>query len=385
MRSKFEIFVLVWVAAFLPSCSKAPAPSEEKTLALTKREFGRDANGRPLHLFTLANRNGVKVSITNYGGAIVAILAPDRQGRTADVVLGFDTAEGYLGQHPYFGVIVGRYANRIARARFKLDGVEYRLAANEGQNHLHGGQRGFDKVYWEAREVAGSEGPALELSYLSKDGEEGYPGNLSVRVVYSLSDAGELRVDYYATTDKATVLNLTNHSYFNLAGEGSGDILDHVLTLYASRFTPITKDLIPTGEFRSVEGTPFDFRKPTPIGARIDANDEQIRFGGGYDHNFVLDSGGGQMPMLAARVVEPNSGRVLEILTTEPGIQFYTGNFLDGSVKGKGGKTYPKRSGFCLETQHFPDSPNQPSFPSTVLRPGQEFRSTTIYRFAVEK
>ncbi|MGQ9633286.1 MAG: aldose epimerase family protein [Bryobacteraceae bacterium] len=385
MRSKFEIFVLVWVAAFLASCSKAPVPSEEKTLALTKREFGRDANGRSLHLFTLANRNGVKVSITNYGGAIVAILAPDRQGRTVDVVLGFDTAEGYLGQHPYFGVIVGRYANRIARARFKLDGAEYRLAANEGQNHLHGGQRGFAKVYWEAREVAGSEGPALQLSYLSKDGEEGYPGNLSVRVVYSLSDAGELRVDYYATTDKATVLNLTNHSYFNLAGEGSGDILNHVLTLYASRFTPIAKDLIPTGELRSVEGTPFDFRKPTPIGARIDADDEQIRFGGGYDHNFVLDSGGGQTPMLAARVVEPNSGRVLEILTTEPGIQFYTGNFLDGSVKGKGGKTYPKRSGFCLETQHFPDSPNQPSFPSTVLRPGQEFRSTTIYRFAVEK
>jgi aldose 1-epimerase len=383
MKCKFEIFVLAGLAAFLVSCSKPPAPKEEKPL--TKTDFGSDASGRPLHLYTLANRHGLKVSITNYGGAIVSILAPDRQGRTADVVLGFDTAQGYLGQHPFFGVIVGRYANRIAKARFKLDGVEYRLAANEGQNHLHGGLRGFDKVFWEAREVSGPDGPALELSYLSKDGEEGYPGNLSVRVTYSLSDAGELRVDYHATTDKATVLNLTNHSYFNLAGEGSGDILNHVLTLYASRFTPVAKDLIPTGELRSVEGTPFDFRKPTPIGARINADDEQLRFAGGYDHNFVLDSGGSPSPALAARVLEPNSGRVLEILTTEPGIQFYTGNFLDGSVKGKGGKAYPKRSGFCLETQHFPDSPNQPSFPSTVLRPGQEFHSTTIYRFTVEK
>jgi aldose 1-epimerase len=322
--------------------------------------------------------------VTNYGAAIVSIEVPDRNNQSADVVLGFDSAEGYLGRHPYFGVVVGRYGNRIARARFTLNGVEYRLTANEGPNQLHGGLRGFDKALWQGRDVSSASGPAVELSYLSKDGEEGYPGNLSVKVVYSLAGDGDLRIDYHATTDKDTVLNLTNHSYFNLKGEGVGDILDHILTIYASRFTPVSKDLIPTGELRSVEGTPFDFRTPTPIGARINADDEQIRFGGGYDHNFVLDSGGKSLA-LAARVLEPRSGRVLEVLTTEPGLQFYTGNFLDGSVKGKGGKAYPKRSGFCLETQHFPDSPNKPSFPSTVLKPGQEFHSTTIFRFSVQR
>jgi len=347
---------------------------------MTKQAFGKTQDGRGIDLYTLTNRNGVRISITNYGGAIVSIETPDRQGRTGEVALGFDSLDGYLGDHPFFGVIVGRYANRIARARFSLKGVEYRLAANEGENHIHGGIRGFDKAVWQAREVARDGAPALELSYLSKDGEEGYPGNLSVTVLYSLSDGNELRLDYTATTDKDTVLNLTNHSYFNLAGEGMGDILGHELTLYASRFTPIAKDLIPTGELRSVAGTPFDFRRPVAIGDRIDADDEQIRFGGGYDHNFVLDSGGGSLA-LAARVADPASGRVLEVLTTEPGVQLYTGNFLDGTVKGKGGKVYARRSGFCLETQHFPDSPNHPEFPSTTLKAGDSFRSATVYRF----
>lgn len=350
---------------------------------MTVKQFGVTPDNKPIHLYTLDNGSGLKVAITDYGAAIVSIEAPDRANQPADVVLGFDSAEGYLGQHPYFGVIVGRYGNRIGGARFTLDGVTYKLTANEGPNQLHGGIRGFDKALWQARDVSSASAPALELSYLSKDGEEGYPGNLSIKVVYTLS-GNDLRLDYHATTDKPTVLNPTNHSYFNLAGEGSGDILGHVLTIYASRFTPVSKDLIPTGELRSVEGTPFDFRTPTPIGARINADDEQIRFGGGYDHNFVLDSGGKSLA-LAARVLEPRSGRVLEVLTTEPGLQFYTGNFLDGSVKGKGGKPYAKRSGLCLETQHFPDSPNKPEFPSTVLRPGQEFRSTTIFRFSVQK
>ena len=351
---------------------------------LKKQLFGKTSDGREIDLYTLKNKNGVEVGIMNYGGTIASIRVPDRTGKFGDVALGFDSIDGYLKGHPFFGVVVGRYGNRIAKGRFKLNGVEYKLAANNGENHLHGGLQGFDKAVWAARDVSEGLLPRLELTYLSKDGEEGYPGNLSAVVVYSLTDANELRVDYSATTDKDTVVNLTNHTYFNLAGAGEGDILGHELTLYADRFTPVDKGLIPTGELRSVEGTPFDFRKPTPIGSRIEAKDQQLQFGGGYDHNFVLDSGGGALA-LAARVDEPKTGRVLEVLTTEPGIQFYTGNFLDGTLTGKGGKTYLKRYGLCLETQHFPDSPNQPKFPSTVLKPGGKYQTSTVYRFSVAK
>jgi aldose 1-epimerase len=293
------------------------------------------------------------------------------------VVLGFDSLAGYIeNAGPYFGALVGRYANRIGHAAFKLNGVEYKLAANNGENTLHGGIHGFNSAVWTPRELADG---GLELSYLSKDGEENFPGNLRVTVTYHLTDANELRIDYAATTDKATVLNLTNHSYFNLKGAGEGDILGHVLTLHADRYTPVDAGLIPLGELRSVAGTPLDFRKATAIGARIEQDDPQLKLGKGYDHNWVLKSGG--KLNLAARVEEPASGRVLEVLTTEPGVQFYTGNFLDGSIHGKGGKVYARRSGFCLETQHFPDSPNKPAFPTTLLKPGQEFRSTTVFRF----
>jgi len=336
-----------------------------------------------MDLYTLSNRGGMKVSITNYGGRVVSVLVPDRHGNFADVVLGFDNLEGYLGSNPFFGALVGRYANRIGKARFKLNGVEYKLEQNDGPNTLHGGSNGFDKKAWTAKESSKNP-PALELTYVSPDGEEGYPGKLTARVLYTLTDTNELKVDYTATTDKDTVLNLTNHSYFNLAGEGSGDILRHVMMINADRFTPVDATLIPTGELRKVEGTPFDFRKPRAIGERIDSNDEQIKFGQGYDHNFVLSRIGHGLT-IAARVTEPESGRVLEVLTTQPGMQFYTGNFLDGSVHGKGGKAYVHRSAFCLETQHFPDSPNQPKFPSTVLKPGQTYHETTIFKFSTVK
>jgi aldose 1-epimerase len=297
------------------------------------------------------------------------------------VVLGFDDIEGYQKTTTYIGSLVGRYANRIAKGRFTLNGKEYTLATNNGENHLHGGVRGFDKVIWKARLIAARRGSALELTYLSKDGEEGYPGNLSVRVVYTLTDANELKIDYYATTDKDTVVNLTNHNYYNLAGQGNGDILGHLLTVNASRFTPTDAGAIPTGELRPVKGTPFDFTRPTAIGARIEQDEEQLKLGKGYDHNFVINGRAGTL-RLAARVTEPTTGRVMETWTTEPGMQLYTGNYLDGSDTGKGGKPYRHRYGFCLETQHFPDSPNRPEFPSTVLRKGARFRSTTVYKFS---
>jgi aldose 1-epimerase len=347
---------------------------------MERRTFGKMANGQAIDLYTLTNRNGMEVGITNYGGRVVSILVPDRLGKLADVVLGFDSLDGYLSDNPYFGALVGRYANRIAHGSFALDGVHYTLARNNGPNSLHGGLEGFDKRVWKAREFSGDQ-PALELTYLSKDGEEAYPGNLSVKVVYSLTDSNELRVDYTATTDKDTVLNLTNHSYFNLAGQGNGDVLKHELMIPADRFTPIDDTLIPTGELRTVEGTPFDFRKSSAIGARINENNEQLKFGKGYDHNFVLNQKGDGLT-LAARVTEPESGRVLEVLTTQPGLQFYSGNFLDGTIHGKGGKIYGRRSALCLETQHFPDSPNKPGFPSTELKPGQTYHETTIYKFS---
>jgi aldose 1-epimerase len=349
---------------------------------IKQEPLGNMADGTPVDLYTLTNANGVEIKLSNYGGIVVSLMVPDRNGAFEDVVLGFDTLEDYVEKSPYFGCIAGRYANRIAKGRFTLDGVEYTLAQNDGENHLHGGIKGFDKVVWGAEEVKGDDAVGLELTYLSKDGEEGYPGNLSVKVVYSLTDDDELRIEYFATTDGATVVNLTNHSYFDLAGGVSGDILDHELTIHADRFTPIDETLIPTGELRSVQGTPMDFSQAVAIGARIEQDDEQLIFGNGYDHNWVLDKPAGSLA-LAARVHEPTTGRVLEVYTTEPGIQFYAGNFLDGSITGKEGRVYERRSGFCLETQHFPDSPNQPGFPSTVLRSGEEYAQTTTYKFSV--
>jgi aldose 1-epimerase len=366
---------------FLISCSSTNKESAQNMNA-TSRPFGKTKTGEAVELYTLANARGMEATIMTYGGILVSLRAPDRNGKLEDVVLGFDTLDSYLADPPppYFGALIGRYGNRIAKARFTLDGVEYKLAQNNGPNHLHGGIRGFDKVVWKARTPAPR---TLELTYLSKDGEEGYPGNLTTTVTYTVTDNNELKLDYSATTDKDTVLNLTNHSYFNLAGRGESDILGHKLMIDADRFLPTDAGQIPTGEMRSVEGTPFDFRQPRVIGERIDAADEQLKLGGGYDHCYVLNARGA-VPTLAARVSEPKSGRVMEVLTTQPGVQIYTGNKLDGRFQGKGGKPYPRRSGLCLETQHFPDSPHQPKFPPVVLKPGASFQSTTVYRFLSE-
>lgn len=365
-------------AACMPESSTAGSES------VTQAPFGVTPDGQQVSLFTISNANGMEARVINLGGIIVSLTAPDREGNLEDVVLGFDSLDGYLAEHPYFGAIIGRYGNRIANGQFTVDGESYQLPVNNGPNSLHGGLRGFDKVVWDAEPFENDRGQGLILTYTSPDGEEGYPGNLQVRVTYTLTDENELIFDYHAVTDKATPVNLTQHSYFNLAGDGSGSILDHEVMLNASRLTVADTTLIPTGELRSVEGTPFDFRQPHRIGERIAADDEQLRFAGGYDHNFVIERAAGDSLVLAARVYEPTSGRVMEVLTTEPGVQFYTGNFLDGTLTGKNGVVYDTRTGLCLETQHFPDSPNQPSFPNTILRPGEEYRSTTVYRFRAE-
>ena len=352
---------------------------------VSKDSFGKTAEGESVDIYTLTNRNGMETRITNYGGIVVSLTAPDRDNKYADVVLGFNDLDSYLKGHPYFGALIGRYGNRIAKGRFKLNGVEYnKLAVNNGENHLHGGIKGFDKVVWTAQEYKSRLGPALSLTYKSKDGEEGYPGNLTVRVIYTLTNRNELRIDYTASTDKDTVTNLTHHSYFNLAGDGNGDILSHRLVLSANRFTPTDAGSIPTGELRNVNGTPFSFLKSTAIGDRINGSDEQLKFGSGYDHNWIVNGASGVLRQ-AASVYEPTSGRVMDVLTTEPGIQFYTGNFLDGTLTGKSGKPYARRTGFCLETQHYPDSPNHPTFPTTTLKKGATYRSTTIYRFSAKK
>jgi aldose 1-epimerase len=349
---------------------------------ISERSWGSLPSGESISLFTLRNSGGIEAAITNYGGRVVMLKVPDRNGRSEDIVLGFDTLDGYLGHNPYFGAVVGRFANRIANGQFQLAGKTYKLLQNNGANALHGGAQGFDKVAWKAAVSNSSNGsPALELRYLSRDGEEGYPGDLQVTVTYTLSEDNTLRIDYAAITDRNTVLNLTNHSYFNLAGHAQGNILDQRVTLNADRFTPVGSNLIPTGDLRGVEATPFDFRQPTAIGARIDANDEQIAFGGGYDHNFVLNHSGNGLS-LAARVHDPRSGRTMEVLTTQPGMQFYTGNHIQGEIPGKGGAAYGVRSGFCCETQRFPDSPNQPQFPSAVLKPGEQYQETTAFRFS---
>ncbi len=344
-------------------------------MSANEESFGKTPEGREVNLYTLTNTNGLRVRITNYGAILVSLEVPDRDGNLSDITLGFDALDGYLAGHPHFGATIGRYANRIGKGTFVLDGVEYKLATNNGENHLHGGIKGFDKVVWRPEDLWANDNEALlKMSYISEDDEEGYPGNLACTVTYTLTKDNELKINYEAETDKTTVVNLTNHSYFNLAGQGTGDILGHELMLNADKYTPVDEGLIPTGEIKSVKDSPMDFTLPMSIGSRI----EQVT--GGYDHNYVLNSGGGS-PALAVKVYEPTSGRIMEIYTTEPGVQLYTGNFLDGSLTGKAGKVYKKHYGFCLETQHFPDSPNKSNFPSAVLLPGQKYMSETVHKF----
>ena len=359
--------------------------------SIERSTFGQLPDGRDVDLYRIVNTNGIEMRVTNYGGIIVSLRTPDAQGEFEDIVLGFDSLEKYLSPayqkaNPYFGALIGRYGNRIANGRFTLNGETYSLATNNGPNHLHGGDKGFNRVLWQAAPFDDQQGAGLVLTYTSVDGEEGYPGRLDVQVTYTLTDANELAIDYRATTSETTPVNLTQHTYFNLEGEGSGSILDHHLMINADAFTPVGETLIPTGEIRPVADTPFDFSEPTAIGERIGQDNRQLEFGQGYDHNFVLrrDSAVDNDLVLAARVWEPDSGRVLEVATTEPGLQFYSGNFLAGTLVGKGGEPYEHRSGFALETQHFPDSPNQANFPSTILDPGETYRSRTVYSFSTQ-
>lgn len=380
MKSTVVLSPAVLIVCFVLSVFASNSEAQSKP-GISQAPFG-SADGKPVEIYTLTNNKGMEARIMTYGGTVVSLRVPDKTGKLDDVVLGYDAVADYQRSSFYFGSLIGRYGNRIAKGKFSIDGKEYTLATNNGANHLHGGVEGFDKVVWTAHPSMKIDGPRLELTYLSRDGEEGYPGNLNVKVVYSLSEDNELKIEYAATTDKATVVNLTHHSYFNLAGAGNGNILAHELMINADRFTPTDRGSIPSGEFRSVKGTPFDFTRPTSIGSRIDQTDEQLKFGSGYDHNFVLNKKNRELS-LAATVYYAGNGRVMEVFTTEPGLQFYSGNFLDGSIKGKSGKDYPRRSGLCLEAQHFPDSPNEPMFPTTLLRPGQKYSQTTVYKFSV--
>ncbi len=350
---------------------------------ITKADFGKTADGTPVEIYTLQNANGAEAKIMTYGGIVQSLSMPDKNGKMADVVLGYDNLQGYIDKTPYFGALIGRYGNRIGGAQFTLEGKTYTLATNNGPNSLHGGLVGFDKVVWTARPLATTHGPALILTYLSKDGEEGFPGNLLITAIYSLRDDNALELQFTAKTDQPTVVNLTHHSYFNLAGQGNGDILGHVVYINADKTTPVDSTLITTGEFADVTGTPFDFRTPTAVGARINDTNTVLQYGPGYDHNWVVNKPLGQLG-LAARVKEPTSGRVMEVWSDEPGVQFYAGNFLDGTITGKGGAVYQIHTGFCLEPQHYPDSPNKPNFPSVVLLPGQTFHNTIIYKFSAE-
>lgn len=384
MKKKYQWLSILSVsigAAALVSCTNV-SPFAGQKGQVSHRPFGQTKDGTAVELFTLRNNNGAEVGICNYGGLVVFLKVPDRNGQFGDVTLGYDKLEDYLKDSPYFGALIGRYGNRIAKGKFTLNGRQYTLAINNGPNSLHGGLKGFDKVVWQPTIRASLTGPELELNYVSKDGEEGYPGTLHVTTIYSLTEDNALKIQYKATTDKDTVVNLTHHSYFNLSGKG--DILSHEVMLPADKFTPVDSTLIPTGELRPVEGTPFDFRTPTAIGARIGQDDEQLKFGGGYDHNWVINKPMGQLGLMA-RVYDPASGRVLEVLSTEPGLQFYSGNFLDGKNIGKGGWAYKFRNGFCMEPQHYPDSPNQPNFPSVVLKPGEVYRNAIVYKFSVRK
>lgn len=393
MKKRNRILIIAALAAAIfgiSACKKEPAgvpettsvqppAGEGETMGIQKQPFGSLPDGTAVDVYTLTNKNGLKARILTYGGTIISLEVPDRNGRLADVVLGHDALAGYLVRktNPYFGSLIGRFGNRIGGAAFTLDGVTYHLAKNDGENTLHGGLKGLDAVVWQAEPVQAPGAVGLKLSHLSPDGDEGYPGNLSCSVTYTLTDQDELKISYEATSDKATPVNLTNHAYFNLAGQGEGDILGHELMLNADEILAVTPALIPTGEILQVKGTPYDFTSPKPIGADI------AKASGGYDNAFVLRGQGGEMK-LAARVAEPSSGRVMEISTTEPAIQFYTGNFLDGTITGKGGKVYKKHYGFCLETQQYPDAPNHPDFPSAVLRPGQVYRSQTVHKFSVK-
>jgi aldose 1-epimerase len=381
MKHSFYLASLL-VGLSLAGCQSTQSSQSTMQPTLTKAAYGQLPDGQAADLYTLTNANGMTVKITNYGGIITEILVPDKARKFEDVVLGLDSLNDYVAGNPFFGALVGRYGNRIAKGKFTLDGQTYTMVTNNGPNHLHGGKKGFDKVIWKTEEMKTDEGVGLRMTYRSQDMEEGYPGNLDVTVTYTLDNENGLLIDYQATTDKPTVVNLTNHSYFNLSGK-EGTILDHQVMLDADSLVAVDATLIPTGKLIPVKGTPFDFTSPTAIGARIDdLNDEQIKNGGGYDHCWVLNRAD-QSLVRFATVHEPTSGRFMEAFTTEPGVQFYTGNFLNGKVAGKG-KTYGKRSGFCLETQHFPDSPNQPQFPSTVLRPGETYHTTTKFKFSVK-
>lgn len=379
-RRLVNVYAIVLLGFSVCGVIGAQGTASKHKSGVQKQSFGT-RDGRRINLYTLTNAHGLSVKAMNYGAIITSIVVPDRKGQMADIVLGHDDLKGYTPNPPYLGALVGRYANRIANGTFTIDGKTYTLAKNDGPNTLHGGLKGFDKVVWDAEPQKGKS--AVSFTYLSKDGDENFPGNLNVKVTYTLTDDNELVVDYEATTDKATPINLSQHSYFNLAGEGTGDILSHELLLNADRFTPVDKALIPTGELRSVKGTPFDFSTPTKIGARIDDTYEQMVLGKGYDHNFVINRNGDGVE-LAARVYEPTSGRVMDVSTDQPGVQFYTGNFLDGTVTGKRGHVYKRRYGFCLETQHFPDSPNHPDFPSAILKPGATFHSKTVFKFSTK-
>lgn len=386
MRETFSLFAALMILGhLLISCGgskqESQTTSTDTMTRIVKTTFGTLPDGQTADYYTLRNKNGMEIKITNYGGIITHLMAPDKNGTFEDVVLGYDSLGGYLKASPYFGALVGRYGNRIGKAKFTLEGKTYSLLANNGPNSLHGGKVGFDKVIWKAELIDNDS--ALKLSYISKDGEEGFPGTLSTEVVYRLTDNNELEIEYTATTDKPTIVNLTNHTYFNLTG-GKRDILGHQVSINADKFVPVDNTLIPTGKLQDVKGTPFDFLQPTEIGSRIDdPKDEQIKFGGGYDHCWVLN-GSGDSLRLASTAYEPTSGRYMETFTTEPGVQFYTGNFLNGSITGKNGVVYGKRSGFCFETEHFPDSPNQPSFPSVVLRPGETYKTKTVYKFSTK-
>jgi aldose 1-epimerase len=357
--------------------------SSNKSSTITKADFGKTSEGQAVEIYTLHNSKGAEARIMTYGGIVQSLSMPDKNGKFADVVLGYDNLQGYIDKTPYFGALIGRYGNRIGGAKFTLEGNTYTLATNNGPNTLHGGLKGFDKVVWTAKPSVGIRGPQLVLAYFSKDGEEGFPGNLEVTAIYTLTEDNELKLEFAATTDRPTVVNLTHHSYFNLAGQGNGDILGHIVYINSDKTTPVDSGLITTGEFKSVDGTPFDFRKPAAIGARINDPDTVLQYGPGYDHNWVVNKPLGQFG-LQARVVEPTSGRVMEVWSDEPGLQFYAGNFLDGTLKGKGGVAYQIHTGFCMEPQHYPDSPNKANFPSVELKPGQTFHNTIVYKFSAE-
>jgi len=367
-------------AALLAGCASEVEVSSP-TEGIVKQPFGETPDGQAVSIYTLRNKNGVEARIMTYGGILVSLKVPDMYGQMGDVVLGYDNLNSYVSNSPYFGALIGRYGNRIARGHFTLDGTTYTLVTNNYPNALHGGLKGFDKRVWHPTTGYSKDGPELILDYLSKDGEEGYPGNLKVTATYTLTEDNAIRLEYAAETDKDTVLNLTQHSYWNLAGKG--DILHHQVMILADHFTPVDSTLIPTGQFKPVEGTPFDFRTATAIGARIGQDDEQLKFGGGYDHNWVINKPFRKLALMA-KVTSPETGRVLEVLSTEPGLQFYSGNFLDGTITGKGGWVYQHRAAFCMEPQHFPDSPNKPEFPTVELKPGQVYHNTIIYRFSVQ-